>query len=268
MDNLISVLIADDNADLSKVLGEYLGGCDDLIVRGIASDGLEAVNMIREHLPDVVILDLIMPNLDGIGVLEKINDLKLEFRPVFIVLSAIGQDRIIQKAVQLGADYYMVKPFDIDMLLKWIRQLAGERYAVREISSDRGQAGNLILQRHSGKSLEKVVTDLIRDLRILPNAAGFQYLREAVILSVENPALLVSAAKYLYPAIAERHNTTGDKVGRAIRCVIENSTKASGKSGEDGIAIAPGFGKKAPSTTEIVAILAEKARLHIEKSRK
>ena len=123
MKEKISVLIADDNPDFSQTLASYLESQDDMEVIGMAKDGTEAIDMIANTIPDVVLLDVIMPHLDGIGVLERINVLKVTKKPVCIMLSAVGQDKITQRAISLGAEYYVVKPFDIELLIKRIREL-------------------------------------------------------------------------------------------------------------------------------------------------
>ena len=119
----ITVLIADDNQEFSKTLATYLGNENDMEVIGIARDGVEAVEQIKELLPDVAILDVIMPHLDGLGVLERINNSNIVKTPICIMLSAVGQDKITQKSIELGADYYVVKPFDIELLIKRIREI-------------------------------------------------------------------------------------------------------------------------------------------------
>ena len=119
----ITVLIADDNQEFSMTLATYLKNQDDMVVVGRAKDGNEALDMIPNLMPDVVLLDVIMPHLDGIGVLEKLNMIKMNKRPICIMLSAVGQDKITRKAVELGAEYYVVKPFDIELLITRIREL-------------------------------------------------------------------------------------------------------------------------------------------------
>ena len=121
----ITVLIADDNQEFSRTLATYLRNQEDMEVVGIAKDGLEAVDLIKDKLPDIAILDVIMPHLDGLGVLEKVNSSsnELDKKPICIMLSAVGQDKITQKAISLGAEYYMVKPFDIELLMQRIREI-------------------------------------------------------------------------------------------------------------------------------------------------
>ncbi len=123
MKDKLSILVADDNVDFANNLTNYIEKEDEMEVIGIAKDGLEAVEMIKNTEPDIAIIDVIMPHLDGLGVLEKINELNVEKKPLSIVLSAVGQDKITSRALELGAQYYIVKPFDISLLIKRIKEL-------------------------------------------------------------------------------------------------------------------------------------------------
>ena len=123
MKNKLSILVADDNIDFAKNLTSYIEKEDEMEVIGIAKDGLEAVEMIKNAKPDIAIIDVIMPQLDGLGVLEKINESNLDKKPLFIVLSAVGQDKITGRALELGAQYYVLKPFDISLLMRRIKEL-------------------------------------------------------------------------------------------------------------------------------------------------
>ena len=132
MDNkIIRVAITDDNRDFCEILSAYLGKQPDMEVVGMAHNGLEACSLIQTKQPDVVILDVIMPHLDGIGVLERVNTMDLEKRPVFIMLSAVGQDKITERALNLGAEYYIIKPFDMETLMNRIRQLKSHHQIIR-----------------------------------------------------------------------------------------------------------------------------------------
>ena len=119
----LSILVADDNIDFAKNLTNYIEREEEMEVIGIAKDGVEAIEMIKNANPDIAIIDVIMPHLDGLGVLERINELDLDKKPLCIVLSAVGQDKITARALELGAEYYVVKPFDINLLMKRIREL-------------------------------------------------------------------------------------------------------------------------------------------------
>ena len=117
MKDKITVLIADDNTEFANTLSRYLEDEEDMSVIGIARDGEEAFKMIQGTHPDICLLDVIMPHVDGLGVLEKINEANMVKRPMCIMLSAVGQDKITQKATLLGAEYYVVKPFDLSEIL-------------------------------------------------------------------------------------------------------------------------------------------------------
>ena len=119
------ILITDDNQEFCDILSKFLSKDDDFQVVGIAKNGLEALDKIVEEEPDILILDIIMPHLDGLGVLERLNKLELEKIPKVVILSAVGQDKITQRAIELGADYYVVKPFDFNTFIKRLKQIIG-----------------------------------------------------------------------------------------------------------------------------------------------
>ena len=118
MSEKITVLIADDNTEFTTTLSNYLGKEEGMEIVGIAKDGNEAYNLAVTLQPDILLLDIIMPHLDGLGVLEKLANTSLEKRPLSIILSAVGQDKITQRALSLGAQYYLIKPFDINVLIQ------------------------------------------------------------------------------------------------------------------------------------------------------
>ena len=122
MSEKIKIFIADDNAEFVSTLVTYLDSQEDLEVVATARDGVEAVDKLTEIETDIAILDVIMPQLDGLGVLEAINE-RLEALPICIMLSAVGQDKVTAKAMCLGAQYYVVKPFEMEVLVKRIREL-------------------------------------------------------------------------------------------------------------------------------------------------
>ena len=123
MNEKITVLVADDNSDFTMTLSNYLEKEEQIQIVGIARDGNEAYDMAVNLKPDILLLDIIMPHLDGLGVLERINAMNLNNRPICIMLSAVGQDKITQRALDLGAEYYAMKPFDIEVLLQRIKDI-------------------------------------------------------------------------------------------------------------------------------------------------
>lgn len=226
MDNLISVLVVDDNVELAKLIKENLEQCGDIIVTGMAKDGLEAIDKIEYLKPDIVILDIVMPNLDGIGVLERINERRFMPRPIFLMVTAIGQDIFVKKAMELGADYFFMKPFDINILVSRIRQIYEEKTAIQQNGySELKKISTIASQEANKDCLEKVISGMINSIGITPNIIGFHYLRDAVKLGVENPLAVHSVAKRIYPVIADKYNTTTRNVDRAIRCAIKGAEK-------------------------------------------
>ena len=107
MNEKIKIVLADDNKDFCQLLKEYLSNEEDIEILGIAKDGIEALDLVQKTQPDLLVLDVIMPHLDGLGVIEKLNSMDLPKQPKIIVLSAVGQDKITQTAINLGADYYI-----------------------------------------------------------------------------------------------------------------------------------------------------------------
>ena len=273
MENKINVLIADDNQDFSHTLSAYINSQEDMQVLGMAKDGNEAIDIINDTNPDVVLLDVIMPHLDGLGVLEKINSMKKEKRPMCIMLSAVGQDKITQKAIGLGAEYYVVKPFDIELLMKRIREIKNFK-PTQEIASMQnfylGQSKPQYIDISSSKAskednLEALVTNVIHEVGVPAHIKGYQYLREAIMMVVNDIDVINQITKSLYPKIASKYNTTPSRVERAIRHAIEVAWgRGEQKAVESifGYTISASKGK--PTNSEFIAMIADKLRLELK----
>ncbi len=271
MKEKITVLIADDNQEFSRTLATYLGNQEDMEVIGIAKDGLEAVDLIKEKLPDVAILDVIMPHLDGLGVLEKVNNNsnELDKKPICIMLSAVGQDKITQRAISLGAEYYMVKPFDIELLMQRIREIKNFKPKnVKNSFSTRESKRTPYVNINSSKAednLEALVTNIIHGVGVPAHIKGYQYLREAIIMVVNDIEVINQITKSLYPQIAQKFGTTPSRVERAIRHAIE---VAWGRGEVDlmenifGYTVSASKGK--PTNSEFIAMIADKLRLELK----
>ncbi len=208
MANPCKLMIVDDNRDFCEILKEYFEGQEDCLVTAVAHNGLQALEFLSQDMPDVMILDLIMPHLDGIGVLEKLA-LEYEVRPKVIILTAFGQEAMTKRAVELGANYYILKPFDLEVLGNRVRQLANN------------QSGPVRLLQPKMRNLDVEVTNLIHQMGVPAHVRGYQYLRDAIILVIGEMSLLGAVTKELYPMIAEKYNTTPSRVERAIRHAIE-----------------------------------------------
>ena len=262
----IQVVIADDNREFGEILCDYLNSQNDIEVIGIARDGIEAYEMITTKMPDITVLDIIMPHLDGLGVLEKVRAANISKKPSFIMLSAVGQDKITQRALALGAEYYIVKPFDLDLLASRIRQLKdvnGNTLVNSEYISDKKFNG----YKASQKNLEAQVTSIMHEIGVPAHIKGYQYLRDAIILVVNNVELINSITKQLYPSIAHEYNTTPSRVERAIRHAIEVAWSRGQIDVIDSIfGYTINVGKGKPTNSEFIAMVADKLRLELKVS--
>jgi len=282
----VRILIADDNKDFSEILAEYLSSHEELEIIGLARDGIDAVEQIVNKSPDIVILDIIMPHLDGLGVLEKISSYVLDKKPVFIMLSAVGQDKITQKAMGLGAQYYIIKPFDMNVLVERIRQLSSnlsnENYSSNnrpnmqhlqqksESSSVSIPTGPILTAKSlnyngSAKKLEIEVTNIMHEFGVPAHVKGYQFLRDAIMMAVKDMEVINSITKQLYPTLAEQYNTTPSRVERAIRHAIEIACvrgKVETINALFGYTICNGKGK--PTNSEFIAMIADRLRLQLK----
>lgn len=249
------LLIADDNKEFCDILREYFTDQEDIELVGIAYNGVEALKMINEEQPNVVVLDIIMPHLDGIGVLEKLG--QVESRPKVIMLTAFGQESMTQKAVELGADYYLLKPFDIDVLTNRIRQLGN--VMVTTVPATKTASVPTV---NKVKNLEVEVTNIIHQMGVPAHIKGYQYLRDAILLVINEVNLLGAVTKELYPMIAEKYTTTPSRVERAIRHAIELAWDRGNVEMINkffGYTINLDRGK--PTNSEFIAMVADKLRL-------
>lgn len=269
----IEVLIADDNREFGDILCEYLSNQHDIEVVGLARDGFEAVDLILQKTPDIAILDIIMPHLDGLGVLEKIAAASMDKKPLFIVLSAVGQDKITQRALALGAEYYIVKPFDMDVLVSRIRQLKDNTYVpsvATSLSSSISHREQHIEKRpvhisNTSRSLEVEVTNIMHEIGVPAHIKGYQYLRDAIMMVVKDLDVINSITKLLYPSIAKDYNTTPSRVERAIRHAIEVAWSRGQVEAIDALfGYTVNIGKGKPTNSEFIAMIADKLRLELK----
>ena len=269
----ITVLIADDNQEFSTTLATYLKNQEDMVVVGRAKDGNEALDMVSSLMPDVLLLDVIMPHLDGIGVLEQMNMIKLNKKPICIMLSAVGQDKVTQRAIELGAEYYVVKPFDIDLLITRIRELKNYKpssqnnnFISREIGISKQQYIDIPNNSaNKEENIEALVTNVIHEVGVPAHIKGYQYLREAIIMVINDIDVINQITKCLYPQIANKFHTTPSRVERAIRHAIEVAWgRGEQKTVENifGYTISAAKGK--PTNSEFIAMICENLRLELK----
>jgi len=257
----IRLFLADDNKDLCEVLTHYFDGLDDFGVVHVAYTGTEVLAALPHVEADVLVLDLIMPHLDGLGVLEKLPELGLEHRPVVVVLSAFGHETITRHAMELGADYFVLKPFTLDVLAERLREVVNRlRRPVPAPASSRRQAA-------SSANLEAEITERLQEIALPAHIKGYTYLREAIAMTVANPALLAAVTKELYPAVASRFGTTPSRVERAIRHAIEVTwSRARPEVISSVFGYTVDFERGKPSNAEFIALMADRVRLHLPRA--
>lgn len=214
------IIIVDDNSKLCQMLQNFIESQDDLKIVGVANNGLEAIEIIRIQEPDLIILDLVMPQLDGLGVLERLNALVTRTRPKIIMLTAFGQESLAQQAMKLGVDYFILKPFDLDILNKRIHALTQDSsYDPPQYSPSSDSPGGITMGNAINLNVE--VTTIMHQIGIPAHVKGYQYIRDAIIMVVEDVSLLGGITKELYPNIAKKYNTEPSRVERGIRHAIE-----------------------------------------------
>ena len=256
--------IVDDNRDLCDKLRKNFEQCEDIEVRFIAEDGLCAIEQVKNVEVDVLILDSVLPHIDGIGVLEALNEMELRHYPHVIMISAFGQDIIIQRAINLGVEYFLIKPINIDILEKRIRQMVDRESIIQDI-----RAQQLNLRKSTvfkeivrDNDLEIDISTILREIGVPAHIKGYQYMRDAISIVVDNRDLLAGVTKELYPIIARKNQTTPSRVERAIRHAIE---VAWNRGRPDTIEALFGYtvqhDKGKPTNSEFIALIADKLRL-------
>ncbi len=211
-----SILLVDDNKEFCSLVQEYFADIEEFEMVGVANNGLEALEILKEDPPNVLILDLIMPHLDGIGVMEEMYKLNINSEVKTIILTAFGQEEFAQQVAELGAKYYIMKPVDLDKLVTRIRQLVNSQKDYNNSIKLNSNTDN-----HPEMSLDKKITEVLHELGVPAHIKGYLYLREAIELVIKDINLLGAVTKELYPAVAEKFHTTASKVERAIRHAID-----------------------------------------------
>jgi two-component system response regulator (stage 0 sporulation protein A) len=255
---ILNVAIADDNFRMVELLDSIVTKDQDVRLVAKANNGEDIYRMIKEKEPDVVLLDLIMPKLDGLSVMEKVrSDQSIKKYPKFIVISAIGQEGITEDALRLGAYYYIMKPFDNEMILNRVKSIKNE-------VGERSQKPMLPQTKEvlEGLDLEQKVTDMIHEVGIPAHIKGYHYLRDAILMIIEDGDLLNSVTKILYPTIAKRNKTTASRVERAIRHAIEVAWSRGNMEVLNAMfSYTVSTGKGKPTNSEFIALIADRIRL-------
>ncbi|MCL2555892.1 MAG: sporulation transcription factor Spo0A [Firmicutes bacterium] len=237
------IMIVDDNLEYLKQVKDYFENSSTIDVAFTACNGQEALNILKNNRLDVMVLDLVMPIIDGFGVLEQMekNSCKV------IIASMLNQDIFVAKSINLGADYYLLKPFNLSVLEEKIIE------QTKKVSHK--------LTRPNRTADEKI-TNIFITVGIPAHIKGYQFLREAIKLAIDNPDIINSITKRLYPTVAERFSTSPSKVERAIRHAIEvawNRGKIENINTLFGVRVYSHNEK--PTNGEFIALVADKMLL-------
>lgn len=249
----IRVGIAEDNREFCQLLQEYFSTKPEIEIVTTAHNGLDTIKILPQVVMDVLLLDMIMPQMDGLGVLHWLKDNPQIPRPKIIIFSAFGQEEVARNAVSLGVDYYILKPFDLNTLTQRIIEVV------------KGINENPIVRRKTvsfNKNLELEATRIIQSLNIPPHFKGYSYLRDAIIITSQEPSLINEVTKKLYPLIAEQYHTTMHRVERAMRFAIETAwNKGDVQTLHDLFGYCVDDKKGKPTNASFIAKISDKLRL-------
>lgn len=256
MEKKLKVIIADDTTELGQSCANALK-CYGMDVLLCSKNGLTLIDKIKGYNPDVVIADVFMPNLDIIGVLESIKNISLSVKPLVMAMSSFDNPVLEKEALEAGAAYYFLKPFDINTMAERIIKLTGmQNSSMPIIVSD-----NIV----TDPQLEVMVTDIIHQIGVPAHIKGYHYLRESIILTLKEGQAMNSVTKVLYPTVAKKYSTTSSRVERAIRHAIEVAWDRGDidvLNSYFGYTIQNERGK--PTNSEFIAMIADKLRLRLK----
>lgn len=248
MTDSIRVLVADDNDITRQMIVDCLADDEQIKVVGQAADGRQAIELIRLYEPDVVLLDLVMPMADGIGVMEAVSsELQGIKKPQYIIISAAGSEDIVNQALQTGASYFIMKPFDGEALIKRVKRMCSEN------------SSNIQEPIQAGVDVEQMVVSVLKDIGVSVRMIGYKYLKAAIIIAINDSDSLTSVTKYIYPAIANRYGSSTNNVERNIRYAIEAAWEK--RNGQNHLSIQDEVfsnNDKKPTNSEFINFCAEK----------
>jgi len=255
----LKLAVVDDNKELVRMMETYFDRHAEIEIIWTAPNGKVGLSLLEEKKPDVLLLDIIMPHLDGIAVLETIAENPSYADVNVIMLTAFGQEDVMTQAASLGASYFMLKPFEFERLTNQILQIAGLRKQSIPISQPGGGSTTGVV---SQKVLDTTITGIIKEIGVPAHIKGYAFLREAIQMVYSDVELLGAVTKVLYPDIATKFNTTPSRVERAIRHAIEVAWNRGNYE-----VISKMFGytvhhlKSKPTNSEFIAMIADKIRL-------
>lgn len=245
-----TVVIADDNVNFSEEIKQYFTDNTDFKVVGVAPDGVEAIKLVEMTKPDFLLLDIVMPELDGFGVLSALS--AFEEKPKTIMVSGLATDGFVTKSLRLGANYFMAKPVNYEKLAEYMSEMLS-------LDSESAHEDMPKSISHPSRSLDEKIANIFISVGIPAHIKGYQFLREAIKMAVDSPDIINNITKKLYPSIADKFDTSSSKVERAIRHAIEvawNRGKIENINTIFGIKVYTENDK--PTNGEFIALVADK----------
>lgn len=257
MKNKKKILIVDDNKEFCENAKQCLESYELFEVVGTAYDGKVGYELVLETKPDLLVTDIVMPVMDGLTLMSRINNnTALSKKPKVIAVSATGYDSIISNAMRLGAQFYFIKPFEMSALAERINEV---------LTDHSNENAGSVQSALKSRDLETNITMYIQQLGVPAHIKGYQYIRDAIMMVIEDMEAINSITKYLYPTVARHYNTTSSRVERAIRHAIEVAwDRGNPEILNDlfGYTILSSKGK--PTNSEFIAMIADKIRLEMK----
>jgi len=247
-----TIVIADDNVSFAEEMRNYFTDNTDFRVVGLAPDGVEAIKLVERYKPDFLLLDIVMPELDGFGVLSALS--AFDEKPKTIMVSGLATDGFVTKSLRLGASYFMAKPVNYDKLAEYMREMLAPASAVVTPHEETHKVSSRV-----NRSLDERIANIFISVGIPAHIKGYQFLREAIKMAVDTPDIINNITKKLYPSIADKFDTSSSKVERAIRHAIEvawNRGKIENINSIFGIKVYTANDK--PTNGEFIALVADK----------
>lgn len=251
MDHLTTVFIADSAEDFCTNLSAALQRAGGFQIVGTANDGEQAIRQITEKKPDILVLDLMLSKQDGISVLKSLNG--MDRKPITLATSGFLTEYVANTAASLGVRYLMLKPCDMNALADRLEEIRG------------GESTRPIVRRMDKTSIESMVTSIIHEIGVPAHIKGYQYLREAIIIAVNDMDVINAITKVLYPQVAKTFQTTPSRVERAIRHAIEVAWDRGDLDTLQrffGYTVSNTKGK--PTNSEFIALIADKLQLQLK----
>lgn len=247
--------IVDDNRELVHIMEEYLNNEPDIEVIHTAHNGKDCLHMLTEQKPDILLLDIIMPHMDGLTVLQHIRSNQIHPNMNVIMLTAFGQEDVMRQAVELGVSFFILKPFDLSYIVEKIKEVHfNDQSYAKQVT--------VVQTNKDERDLESAITNVMHDIGVPAHIKGYLYLREAITMVYHDIELLGAITKILYPDIAKKFNTTASRVERAIRHAIEVAwTRGNIDSINDLFGYTIHISKSKPTNSEFIAMIADTLRL-------